>query len=133
MCALVQFLKRTWGNQNGLALFKRLISLTGAYTRLYFAVSRFKRLPHMPAHSSLAETASSNTILRAVYEMKIMNGSLATGVRIVEGKWAQKFGVAQGSIREAINILAVEGFVSKESGSKCASCSLNREGRRAIV
>jgi len=45
-----------------------------------------------------------------------MNGSLPTGVRIVEGKWAQKFGVAQGSIREAINILALEGFVSKESG-----------------
>jgi DNA-binding GntR family transcriptional regulator len=45
-----------------------------------------------------------------------MNGSLPRGVRIVEGKWAQKFGVAQGSIREAINILASEGFVSKESG-----------------
>jgi DNA-binding GntR family transcriptional regulator len=45
-----------------------------------------------------------------------MNGSLPRGVRIIEGKWAQKFGVAQGSIREAINILAVEGFVTKESG-----------------
>src|SRR5258708_20977715 len=45
-----------------------------------------------------------------------MNGSLPRGVRIVEGKWAQKFGVAQGSIREAINILAIEGFVNKESG-----------------
>jgi DNA-binding GntR family transcriptional regulator len=45
-----------------------------------------------------------------------MNGSLPRGVRIIEGKWAQKFGVAQGSIREAINILAQEGFVNKESG-----------------
>lgn len=45
-----------------------------------------------------------------------MNGSLPSGMRIVERKWAQKFGVAQGSIREAINILALEGFVNKESG-----------------
>jgi hypothetical protein len=38
------------------------------------------------------------------------------GERIVEGKWAAKFGVAQASIREAINILAQEGFVAKASG-----------------
>jgi DNA-binding GntR family transcriptional regulator len=47
---------------------------------------------------------------------EIMNGSLQPGARIVEGKWASKFGVAQGSIREAINILAQAGFVSKASG-----------------
>ena len=34
----------------------------------------------------------------------------------MEGKWAQKFGVAQASIREAIHILAQEGFVTKASG-----------------
>jgi DNA-binding GntR family transcriptional regulator len=50
-----------------------------------------------------------------------MNGSLPRGVRIIEGKWAQKFGVAQGSIREAINILALEGFVTKGVGTKRAS------------
>ena len=37
---------------------------------------------------------------------EIMSGALQPGMRIVEGKWASKFGVAQGSIREAINILA---------------------------
>ena len=47
---------------------------------------------------------------------EIMSGSLQPGMRIVEGKWASKFGVAQGSIREAINILALAGFVSKASG-----------------
>lgn len=47
---------------------------------------------------------------------EIVNGTLAPGERIVEGKWAAKFGVAQGSIREAINILAQDGFISKESG-----------------
>jgi DNA-binding GntR family transcriptional regulator len=47
---------------------------------------------------------------------EIMSGVLKPGMRIVEGKWAAKFGVAQGSIREAINILAQAGFVSKTSG-----------------
>ena len=44
---------------------------------------------------------------------EILNGSLKPGERIVEGKWATRFGVAQASIREAINILAQEGFVTK--------------------
>jgi DNA-binding GntR family transcriptional regulator len=70
----------------------------------------------MPAHSSLAGNGLVKHDLAGRLRTEIMNGSLATGVRIVEGKWAQKFGVAQGSIREAINILALEGFVSKESG-----------------
>ena len=47
---------------------------------------------------------------------EILNGSLKPGGRIVEGKWAAKFGVAQASIREAINILAQEGFVTKAPG-----------------
>ena len=47
---------------------------------------------------------------------EVMNGGLLPGERIVEGRWAAKFGVAQGSIREAINILAMEGFVTKRSG-----------------
>jgi DNA-binding GntR family transcriptional regulator len=45
-----------------------------------------------------------------------MKGNLRPGERIVEGKWGLRFGVAQGSIREAINILALEGFVTKRSG-----------------
>jgi DNA-binding GntR family transcriptional regulator len=47
---------------------------------------------------------------------EIMKGALPPGVRIVEGKWAQEFGVAQGSIREAIHILERDGFVTKELG-----------------
>jgi DNA-binding GntR family transcriptional regulator len=47
---------------------------------------------------------------------EILNGSLKPGERIVEGKWAAKFGVAQASIREAINILAQAGFVTKAPG-----------------
>jgi DNA-binding GntR family transcriptional regulator len=47
---------------------------------------------------------------------EILNGRLHLGTRIVEAKWAIKFGVAQASIREAVNILAQAGFVSKPSG-----------------
>jgi DNA-binding GntR family transcriptional regulator len=47
---------------------------------------------------------------------EILTGSLRPGERIIEGKWAAKFGVAQASIREAINILAQAGFVTKAPG-----------------
>src|ERR1700751_1788666 len=47
---------------------------------------------------------------------EILNGSLKPGERIGEGKWAARFGVAQASIREAINILAQAGFVTKSPG-----------------
>jgi len=47
---------------------------------------------------------------------EIACGALRPGARIVEGAWARKFGVAQASIREAINLLAQEGFVTKASG-----------------
>lgn len=47
---------------------------------------------------------------------EILTGSLQAGERILEGKWAAKFGVAQASIREAINVLAQAGFVTKAPG-----------------
>ena len=47
---------------------------------------------------------------------EILNGSLKPGQRIVEGKWAAKFGVAQASVREALNLLAKAGFVTKAPG-----------------
>jgi len=47
---------------------------------------------------------------------EIVGGSLAPGERIVERIWAQKYGVAQASIREAINILEKNGFVIKQPG-----------------
>ena len=58
---------------------------------------------------------------------EIIAGRLPPGVRIVEGTWARKFGVAQGSIREAINILAQEGFVIKASGRSARVVKLSEE------
>lgn len=56
---------------------------------------------------------------------EIVSGALRPGVRIVEATWGRKFGAAQGSIREAINILAQEGFVSKASGRSARVVSLS--------
>ena len=65
---------------------------------------------------SLATHDLVKTNLAERLRAEIVSGSLAPGQRIVEGKWATRFGVAQGSVREAINILTQEGFISKESG-----------------
>jgi DNA-binding GntR family transcriptional regulator len=58
---------------------------------------------------------------------EIVAGRLTPGVRIVEGTWARKLGVAQASIREAINILAHEGFVTKASGRSARVVSLSEQ------
>jgi len=81
----------------------------------------------MPAHSILAGNGLVKHDLANRLRTEIMNGSLPRGVRIIEGKWAEKFGVAQGSIREAINILALEGFVNKESGRSARVVHLTEE------
>ena len=47
---------------------------------------------------------------------EILQGRIAPGQKIIEGRWARHFGVAQLSIREALNILGTEGFVTKRHG-----------------
>lgn len=67
-------------------------------------------------------TAQSDTSLlvkqslAAKLREEIIEGHLAPGQRIIEGYWARKFGVAQTSVREAINLLINEGFATKASG-----------------
>ena len=58
---------------------------------------------------------------------EIASGALRPGTRIVEGTWARRFGVAQGSIREAINILAQDGFVTKTAGRSARVVSLSEQ------
>jgi len=70
-----------------------------------------KPVPSTDSSGALVKDAVADR-LRA----EIASGALRPGVRIIEGFWAQKFGVAQASIREAINLLALEGFVTKASG-----------------
>ena len=82
----------------------------------------------MPAHSTFSGNGLVKHDLADRLRTEIMNGSLPSGDRIVEGKWAQKFGVAQGSIREAINILALEGFINKEAGRSARVVHLTEAG-----
>ena len=65
---------------------------------------------------SLATDSLVKNTLAEQLRQEILVGNLKPGERIVEGKWAARFGVAQASIREAINILAQAGFVTKVSG-----------------
>lgn len=68
---------------------------------------------------SVTLAASSSLLKHTVAEklrQEILSGRLPPGARIVEATWAKKFGVAQASVREAINILDSAGFVSKASG-----------------
>lgn len=58
---------------------------------------------------------------------EIGSGALPPGTRIIEGTWGRRLGVAQGSIREAINLLAQEGFVTKISGRSARVVSLNEQ------
>ena len=74
------------------------------------------------ASGSLVKSALANRL-----RDEISSGALLPGVRIIEGTWGRKLGVAQGSIREAINLLAQEGFVTKVSGRSARVVSLNQQ------
>lgn len=63
---------------------------------------------------------------------EIVRGVLQPGEKIVEGSWARKYGVSQASIREAINILAKDGFVSKALGRSARVVNLSAEDVRQI-
>jgi DNA-binding GntR family transcriptional regulator len=58
---------------------------------------------------------------------RIMSGKLRPGDRVVENKWASEFGVAQASIREAINILVQDGFVAKADGRSARVTNLSED------
>jgi DNA-binding GntR family transcriptional regulator len=68
----------------------------------------------------------------AVLRQEIFGGELAPGMKIVEGKWAKRLGVAQSSIREAINTLVAEGMLEKGSGRSARVTLLGEEQIRQI-
>ena len=74
------------------------------------------------ASGSLVKSALANRL-----RDEISSGALLPGVRIIEGTWGRRLGVAQGSIREAINLLAQEGFITKVSGRSARVVSLNEQ------
>ncbi|HEX4489385.1 MAG TPA: GntR family transcriptional regulator [Terriglobales bacterium] len=56
---------------------------------------------------------------------EILAGRIAPGQKIIEGRWARQYGTAQVSIREALNILTVEGFVTKGHGRSARVVNLD--------
>jgi DNA-binding GntR family transcriptional regulator len=82
------------------------------------------------AKTKKLETSSGSLVKSALANRlrdEISSGALPPGVRIIEGTWGRKLGVAQGSIREAINLLAQEGFVVKVSGRSARVVNLNEQ------
>ena len=69
-------------------------------------------VPHLPSveHRLLKQDVAEQ--LREA----ILSGQLTSGEKIIENRWARQFGVAQVSVREALNILVAEGFVTKGHG-----------------
>lgn len=57
--------------------------------------------------------------------IEITQGHLAPGDRIVEAHWASLLGVAQASVREAINTLIHDGYIEKSSGRSARVTSLS--------
>jgi DNA-binding GntR family transcriptional regulator len=78
----------------------------------------------LPAAIETSEPLIKHTVAARLRE-EIASGRLRPGMRIVEGTWARKLGVAQGSIREAINLLAQDGFVTKAAGRSARVVSLS--------
>jgi DNA-binding GntR family transcriptional regulator len=58
---------------------------------------------------------------------EILAGKIIAGAKIVEGTWARHFGVAQSSVREALNILIAEGFVTKGHGRSARVLNLSKQ------
>jgi len=86
--------------------------------------------PIMQALSSIFPKSASPLIKQNLAEQlrqEILNGRIAPGDRIVEGAWARKFGVAQSSVREALNILVAEGLVQKGHGRSARVVRLSEQ------
>lgn len=81
----------------------------------------------MPQPSALASDGLVKKTLAERLLTEIMNGSLLPGQRIIEVRWAERFGVAQGTIREAINLLVRDGFVTKQGGRSARVINLTEK------
>src|SRR5258706_16357591 len=63
--------------------------------------------------SALPSSGLLKESLAAQLREAILSGKLAPGEKIIERRWAREFGAAQVSVREALNILIAEGFVTR--------------------
>jgi DNA-binding GntR family transcriptional regulator len=66
--------------------------------------------------STVESSALVKESLAARMREAIVEGRLRPGQRVIESEWARQFGVAQASVREAINLLILDGFLVKSAG-----------------
>src|SRR5436189_190920 len=84
-----------------------------------------------PMHSDLNQNAAvargllKENVAQRLRE-EILAARISPGEKIVEGKWAREYGVAQISVREALNILATQGFVTKGHGRSARVLKLQK-------
>ena len=84
-----------------------------------------------PMHSDLNQNAAvargllKESVAQRLRE-EILAARISPGEKIVEGKWAREYGVAQISVREALNILATQGFVTKGHGRSARVLKLEK-------
>jgi DNA-binding GntR family transcriptional regulator len=78
-----------------------------------------------PQETALEPRGLLKETIAARLREEILAGRIAPGQKIIEGRWARQYGVAQVSIREALNILTVDGFVTKGHGRSARVVNLN--------
>jgi DNA-binding GntR family transcriptional regulator len=82
-------------------------------------------------HSDLSQNAAvargllKENVAQRLRE-EILAARISPGEKIVEGKWSREYGVAQISVREALNILATQGFVTKGHGRSARVLKLEK-------
>lgn len=78
-------------------------------------------------HSATEPKPLMKETIAAVLRGKLIAGGIAPGELIVERKWAAQLGVAQASVREALNLLASEGFVLRVPGRRARATRFDKQ------
>lgn len=107
----------------------RNLTLLHRFSRLVFCIHN-AWYSTRPMHSDLNQNAVARGLLKENVAQRLREEILAArispGEKIVEGKWAREYGVAQISVREALNILATQGFVTKGHGRSARVLKLEK-------
>lgn len=81
----------------------------------------------LPYLGTAANTSLIKENVAAVLRREIIGGRLEPGEPLIEGTWAGRLGVAQSSIRAALNILESEGFVERGFGRSLRVTEISAE------
>src|SRR5437870_13320432 len=91
-----------------------------------FAFAWYSTRPMQTEQNAVAARGLLKESVAQRLREEILAARISPGEKIVEGKWAREYGVAQISVREARNILATQGFVTKGHGRSARVLNLER-------